>query len=572
MLLALKTSHSNSSGKVHYKEEIEALSKSLAIIHFNLDGTIITANKNFLDAMGYSLEEVQGKHHKMFVDPVEVNSEEYAKFWESLRSGDAQSKQFKRFAKGRKEIWIQASYNPIIDGKGNVIQVVKYATDITKQKLQTANYEGQISAISKSQAIIEFNLDGTIITANKNFLDATGYSLEEIQGKHHKMFVDPVEANSEEYAKFWEDLRSGKFDARAYKRFAKGGKEIWIQASYNPILDMNDKPFKVVKYATDITKQKLQTANYEGQISAISKSQAIIEFNLDGTIITANKNFLDATGYSLEEIQGKHHKMFVDPVEANSEEYAKFWEDLRSGKFDARAYKRFAKGGKEIWIQASYNPILDMNDKPFKVVKYATDITKIVQTAEIADRTSENVHGVASAVEELVASTKEISSNMQSSQQATQDIILAIQESNEGTSMLLSGMEQMGVITELIDDIANQINLLALNATIESARAGEAGKGFAVVASEVKNLASQTSGATEDITKKIEDIQSVSQRVSNSVKNIQQLINSVNENVSATAGAVEEQASVTNEISKNTQSVASSVTEIAERIKSLSKT
>ena len=450
MLLALKTSHSNSSGKVHYKEEIEALSKSLAIIHFNLDGTIITANKNFLDAMGYSLEEVQGKHHKMFVDPVEVNSEEYAKFWESLRSGDAQSKQFKRFAKGRKEIWIQASYNPIIDGKGNVIQVVKYATDITKQKLQTANYEGQISAISKSQAIIEFNLDGTIITANKNFLDATGYSLEEIQGKHHKMFVDPVEANSEEYAKFWEDLRSGKFDARAYKRFAKGGKEIWIQASYNPILDMND--------------------------------------------------------------------------------------------------------------------------KPFKVVKYATDITKIVQTAEIADRTSENVHGVASAVEELVASTKEISSNMQSSQQATQDIILAIQESNEGTSMLLSGMEQMGVITELIDDIANQINLLALNATIESARAGEAGKGFAVVASEVKNLASQTSGATEDITKKIEDIQSVSQRVSNSVKNIQQLINSVNENVSATAGAVEEQASVTNEISKNTQSVASSVTEIAERIKSLSKT
>ena len=240
---------------------------------------------------------------------------------------------------------------------------------------QVAEYRSLLEAISRSQAVIEFNLDGTIITANDNFLSTVGYDLDEIQGQHHRMFVDDAYAASPEYKQFWNDLRDGQYAAAEFKRFGKGGKEIWIQASYNPVFDSNGEPFKVVKYATDVSEAKLQTADYSGQLQAISKSQAVIEFNLDGTIITANDNFLSTLGYDLDEVKGKHHQLFVDKEEATSPEYKQFWNELREGRYASGEFKRIDKSGEEIWIQASYNPILDLNGKPFKVVKYATDIT-----------------------------------------------------------------------------------------------------------------------------------------------------------------------------------------------------
>ena len=360
----------------NFQGQMDAVSKSQAVIEFELDGTIITANENFTATVGYSLAEIQGKHHSIFVDPHYRLSQDYKNFWQNLRDGKFDSGQYKRFGKDGTEIWIQASYNPIFDMNGKPFKVVKYATNITQQKMDQANFQGQIDAVSKSQAVIEFELDGTIITANENFTATVGYSLEEIQGSHHSMFVDPSYKLSQEYKNFWQNLREGKFDSGQYKRFGKGGKEIWIQASYNPILDMNGKPFKVVKYATNITQQKLDQANFEGQMEAVSKAQAVIEFELDGTIITANENFTSTVGYSLDEIKGKHHSIFVEPSYKESFEYKDFWHKLNQGQFDSGQYKRFGKGGKEIWIQASYNPILDMNGKPFKVVKFASDITQ----------------------------------------------------------------------------------------------------------------------------------------------------------------------------------------------------
>ncbi len=356
--------------------QIDAIRKAQAVIEFNMDGTIIDANDNFLNAVGYRLEEIKGQHHRMFVEPAFAHSAEYAEFWAKLSRGEHEAKEYKRLGKGGKEVWIQASYNPILDLNGKPFKVVKYATDVTEQKLETANFEGQIEAIGKAQAVIEFNMDGTIIDANDNFLNAVGYRLEEIKGQHHRMFVEPAFAHSAEYAEFWAKLSRGEHEAKEYKRLGKGGKEVWIQASYNPILDLNGKPFKVVKYATDVTKQKLETANFEGQIEAIGKAQAVIEFNMDGTIIDANDNFLNAVGYRLEEIKGQHHRMFVEPTFAHSAEYAEFWAKLNRGEYETKEYKRLGKGGKEVWIQASYNPILDLNGKPFKVVKYATDVTK----------------------------------------------------------------------------------------------------------------------------------------------------------------------------------------------------
>jgi len=355
--------------------QIEALNKVQAVIEFNMDGTIITANENFLVTLGYSLEEVQGQHHSMFVEPDFKVSAEYKEFWESLNRGEFETKEYKRLGKGGKEVWIQASYNPILDLNGKPYKVVKFASDVTQQKLINADFSGQISAISKAQAVIEFNMDGTIITANENFLVTLGYSLEEVQGQHHSMFVEPDFKVSAEYRLFWESLNRGEFESKEYKRLGKGGKEVWIQASYNPILDLNGKPYKVVKFASDVTQQKLSAADFSGQISAIGKSQAVIEFNMDGTIITANDNFLSALGYTLSEIQGQHHSLFVEAAQKSSLEYQQFWQKLNRGEFDSGEYLRIGKGGKEVWIQASYNPILDLNGKTMKVVKYASDIT-----------------------------------------------------------------------------------------------------------------------------------------------------------------------------------------------------
>ncbi|MDM9628086.1 PAS domain-containing methyl-accepting chemotaxis protein [Rhizobium sp. S152] len=232
-----------------------------------------------------------------------------------------------------------------------------------------------LDALNKSQAIIEFDLTGKILTANENFCKAVGYDLREIVEQHHRMFVEPAEANSKDYADFWKRLGEGQHDQGQYKRIAKGGREIWIEATYNPIF-RGRKPFKVVKFATDITAAKKQAAEDKGKLEALSRAQAVIEFTPDGHIITANENFLAALGYSLNEIIGKHHSMFCEGDYSRTPAYKAFWADLAAGKFVADQFKRIAKGGREIYIQASYNPILDDSGRVFKVVKFATDVTE----------------------------------------------------------------------------------------------------------------------------------------------------------------------------------------------------
>ena len=232
-----------------------------------------------------------------------------------------------------------------------------------------------LTALSKAQAFIEFEPDGTIISANENFLQLLGYSLDEVQGKHHSMFVDHEHAASPRYLEFWENLRAGKVQATRFKRFGKGGREVWIEASYNPLIGEDGKVYRVVKAATDVTARHIQSSDAKGQLAAISRSQAVIEFNLDGKVLSANSNFCQALGYELGEIVGHHHRMFVASNEANSGEYSDFWSALKRGEYRAAEFKRIGKGGREVWIQATYNPILDDEGRPYKVVKYATDIT-----------------------------------------------------------------------------------------------------------------------------------------------------------------------------------------------------
>ena len=530
-----------------------AIGKSQAVIEFKLDGTIVTANQNFLDAVGYTLGEIKGRHHGMFVAPAERDSAAYREFWARLNRGEYQAAQYQRFGKSGRGIWIQASYNPILDAAGKPIGVIKFATDITGQKIRGMEDAGKIAAIDRAQAVIEFNMDGTIVTANDNFLAAVGYSLAEIEGKHHSIFVVPAEADGAAYREFWAKLNRGEFEAAEYKRIGKGGREIWILATYNPILDEAGKPFKVVKFATDVTEQKLKAADNDGQIAAIRKSQAVIEFNMDGTIHTANQNFLDATGYTLAEVQGRHHGMFVEPGERDAPAYREFWDKLNRGQYQAAEYKRIAKGGREIWIQASYNPILDLNGKPFKVVKYATDVTVQAVMRKKAENARGLIEQVAAGSEEMSASIREISETMTKSKENAAQATGRIDAADRQAQKLNDAAQAMSGIVELIGNITGQINLLALNATIESARAGEAGRGFAVVASEVKNLANQAKHATDTISKEIESLNGVAGEVAGSLTAIKTAIAGVNEFIASTAAAVEEQSIVTQDMSSNMQ-------------------
>ena len=402
-----------------------------------------------------------------------------------------------------------------------------------------------------------------------------GYSLSEVEGKHHSMFVDAAYAQSAKYQDFWKKLGNGEFIANDFRRFGKGGKEVWIQASYNAILDAKGKPFKVVKYASDITERRMQNADFRGQIAAIGKSQAVIEFNLDGTIISANENFLSAMGYRLEEIEGKHHSMFVDPTYATSKDYTAFWEKLGQGEFFSDEFQRLGKGGKEVWIQASYNPILDLNGKPFKVVKYATDITNQmqarIQAADLSRDSQEKIQSVAGATQEMQASIQEISQNMNKSQHAVTDIVSKTDHAKLLTTRLQETSKSMESVVEIIREIAGKVNLLALNATIEAARAGEAGKGFAVVAGEVKSLATQTSKATDDIYQEINAMQAAANDVVDSTEVISTSTSSVNEYVAAVASAIEEQTVVTNEISQSMEFFSSGINDLNDCVKRLSK-
>ena len=432
-------------------------------------------------------------------------------------------------------------------------------------RLQNLDFGAQVAAANRSQAVIEFNMDGTVRSANENFLNTLGYTLDEIRGKHHSMFVAPAERDSAAYREFWAALNRGEYQAAEYKRIGKGGKEVWIQASYNPIFDEKGRPSKVVKFATDVTAQKLKNADLAGQIAAIDKAQAVIEFNMDGTIINANANFLGALGYSLPEIKGKHHSMFVDPSERDSTSYREFWAALNRGEYQAAEYKRIGKGGKEVYIQASYNPILDLNGKPFKVVKYATDTTKQVLVRMGNERVRGMMESVAAGSEELNASVREISEAMTKSRETATSAVEQVSAADAQAQRLTEAAQAMSGIVEMINNITGQINLLALNATIESARAGEAGRGFAVVASEVKSLANQAKQATDKIGQEIGSLNGISGDVVSALGSIKQAITSVSEYVTSTAAAVEEQSTVTNEMSNSMQRAAAEAAAIAAR-------
>jgi methyl-accepting chemotaxis protein len=453
----------------------------------------------------------------------------------------------------------------------------------------------KFDALDRSQAVIEFEPDGTIITANANFLTMMGYALPDIRGQRHALFVEAAHRDSPAYHAFWDALRQGTCQVAEFKRIAQGGRHVWVQASYNPVLDRAGRVVKVVKFASDITAQKLLMLDYAGQIAALHRSQAVIAFDPTGTILEANGNFLETMGYRLEEIRGQHHGVFVDPAERSSAGYRAFWEGLGRGEFAGGEFRRIAKGGRDVWIQATYNPILDASGCVLKVVKFAADITAQVQerhrrvaaqraigadldaigtavegtgrrtaeAVELAGRVSGDIQSVASGAEELSASVGEISQQVSHAARMAGEAV----EQARHTSTIVEGLSgqaaQIGDVVTMIQGIAAQTNLLALNATIEAARAGLAGKGFAVVASEVKALAEQTARATDQIRDQITTTQATTREAVAAIGSIQGTIRALDEISAAIAAAVEEQSAVTQEISGSMHTASRGVGTIA---------
>ena len=499
-----------------------------------LDGTILSVNDTVLSTLGYQASELIGKNSSILIAKDEYYSEAYQTHWANVKKGIPQKGQIKRLTKDGREQWFSAAYAPIFDEFGKVTKVRVISTCINEEKKEAINYLGQLKAISKIQGVIEFDLKGNILAVNENFVNVTGYSEKEIVGNHHSMFVEEPYKSSKEYKDFWDKLGRGEADEGVYKRIGKNGKEIWLQASYNPIYGLDGKPFKVVKYATDITKVQQKNADYSGQLAAIDKVMGIVEFDLKGNILSVNKNFVDLTGYSENEIVGNHHGMFVDTNHRSSDEFKAFWDKLGRGETMAGQFKRVGKGGKEIWLQASYNPIFDPSGKPLKVVKYATDITEqhkasdalqaaveetqyVIETAKAGDLTNRvplqgKTGAIASLCDGVNALMDKMTEVLMSVREAGETINTAAGEISTGNNDLSQRTEQQASSLEetasSMEQLSSTVKQNAENAK-QANQLAAAASGVAVKGGEVVGNVVHTMSEINDSARKIEDIISV---------------------------------------------------------------
>ena len=416
-----------------------------------------------------------------------------------------------------------------------IISLSRHKAELDKVKVQADTAQYLIRSIKNSVATIQFTPNGEIIDANELFCNAVGYSLNQIQGQHHRMFCTSSYAKSQDYTNFWQQLKDGIPQTGTFERNKANGEAIWLEATYIPVIDTNNRVSSILKIACDVTDRMDEMMSLKAVNDSLDKSTAVIEFSPTGEVRKANHNFLNAMGYSLDQIAGKHHAMFC--TQEFLETHKDFWKRLGNGEHQTGLFERRTAQGNPIWLEATYNPILGPDGNVIKVIKFATDVTAQVEEKQLITKAAELAFSTA---EETAQIAEQGNGMLKKSVIASDSAREQVSTTSELMSRLNEQSSSIEAIVSTIRSIAEQTNLLALNAAIEAARAGDQGRGFAVVADEVRQLASRTSESTIEIESVVSENKQLSGTVAEQMKNVRINVDKTNEQITQVQGVMDE--------------------------------